>query len=63
MHYLSSEDLLSRLKLFGTSILFAVLYLMLIALNPPDKEKKILLAESYKSAEKLNGGLTGCPAD
>jgi hypothetical protein len=48
-HYLSSEDLLSRIKLFGASILFAVLYLVLTALNPPAKKKIISFDRCYQT--------------
>jgi len=48
-HYLSSDDLLSRLAIFGVSIVFAVLYLMLAALNPPDKKKMFSLERCHQA--------------
>ncbi|MBN1221866.1 MAG: hypothetical protein JXB23_01365 [Candidatus Aminicenantes bacterium] len=40
LHYLSSEDLLSRLRLFGLALLFAVLYLKLSANRTQAKEAR-----------------------
>jgi len=53
-HYLSSDDLISRLKLFGASILFAVFYLMLAGCNPPNRKKKL-------SIEKHSQAVTSWP--
>jgi len=47
-HYLSSDDFLSRLEIFGVSIFFAVLYLMSAALNPPDKERMYSIKRCYQ---------------